>query len=112
MSRLRWARATFGSSWPPPRVPRRSDHYLETVASQMHTTRADAPIGEQPSLLPAVERAVLTGAPAEDLAQSLREGLRTGVEGRLEDDLGLRNPRGLGLDEIERPSSSGRGPRI
>jgi len=55
------------------------------------------------TLLPDVDRAVLTGEFGEDLAANFREAVRTGVEGWLEDDLAFTRSWGFGLDEIPVP---------
>ena len=54
-------------------------------------------------LLPDVDRAVLTDEFAEDLAASTREGLRSGVDGWLDDDLAFVRPWGFDLAEIRVP---------
>jgi pimeloyl-ACP methyl ester carboxylesterase len=56
------------------------------------------------SLLPDVDRAVLTGEFGEDIAASFREGLRTGVDGWLDDDLAFARPWGFSLAEIAVPT--------
>jgi pimeloyl-ACP methyl ester carboxylesterase len=56
------------------------------------------------TLLPEVDRAVLTGEFAEDEAASFREAVRTGVDGWLDDDLAFANPWGFGLEEISVPT--------
>ena len=55
------------------------------------------------TVLPEVDRAVLTGEFGEDSAASFREAVRTGVEGWLEDDLAFTSPWGFGLEEISVP---------
>jgi len=56
------------------------------------------------TLLPDVDRAVLTGEFSEDVAGSFREALRTGVDGWLDDDLAFVRPWGFGLDENSVPA--------
>jgi pimeloyl-ACP methyl ester carboxylesterase len=56
------------------------------------------------SLLPDVDRAVLTGEFGEDMAASFREALRTGVDGWLDDDLAFAKPWGFSLAEISAPT--------
>jgi pimeloyl-ACP methyl ester carboxylesterase len=60
-------------------------------------------VGSLESLLPEVDRAVLTGEFGEDLAASFREAMRAGAEGWLEDDLAFTWPWGFGLAEITVP---------
>jgi len=55
------------------------------------------------TVLPDVDRAVLTGEFGEDDAANFREALRTGVEGWLEDDIAITRPWGFGLEEIAVP---------
>jgi pimeloyl-ACP methyl ester carboxylesterase len=55
------------------------------------------------SLLPDVDRAVLTDEFGEDLAASFHEGLRIGVDGWLDDDLAFTRPWGFDLGEIVKP---------
>jgi pimeloyl-ACP methyl ester carboxylesterase len=55
------------------------------------------------SLLPDVDRAVLTGEFGEDMAAGMREALRNGIEGWLEDDLAFTTPWGFDLAEISIP---------
>jgi pimeloyl-ACP methyl ester carboxylesterase len=68
------------------------DVTVESVATSMKT------------LLPAVDRAVLTGEYGEDMVASFHEALRTGVEGWLEDDLAFSQPWGFDLAEISVPA--------
>jgi len=56
------------------------------------------------TLLPDVDRAVLTGEFGEDLAASFREAVRSGVEGWLEDDIAFTEPWGFGWAEISVPT--------
>ena len=56
------------------------------------------------TLLPDVDRAVLTGEFGEDLAAMFREAVRTGVEGWLEDDIAVTRSWGFGLEEISVPT--------
>jgi pimeloyl-ACP methyl ester carboxylesterase len=55
------------------------------------------------TLLPDVDRAVLTGEFGEDMAANFREAVRMGVEGWLEDDIAFTRPWGFGLEEISVP---------
>jgi pimeloyl-ACP methyl ester carboxylesterase len=55
------------------------------------------------TLLPKVDRAVLTGEFGEDMAANFREAVRMGVEGWLEDDIAFTRPWGFGLEEISVP---------
>jgi pimeloyl-ACP methyl ester carboxylesterase len=55
------------------------------------------------TLLPAVDRAVVTEEFGEDLAASIREGLRTSADGWLDDDLAFLQPWGFELSSIDTP---------
>jgi pimeloyl-ACP methyl ester carboxylesterase len=55
------------------------------------------------SLLPEVDRAVLTDEFGEDMASSFRQGLRNGIDGWLDDDLALTREWGFDLTEIGKP---------
>ena len=68
-----------------------------------HVTAADI-VASLETLLPDVDRAVLTGEFGEDLAASFREAVRTGVEGWIEDDIAFTRPWGFGLEEISVPT--------
>lgn len=56
------------------------------------------------TLLPDVDRAVLTAEFGEDLAANYAEGLRTGVDGWVDDDLAFVAPWGFSLAEIAVPT--------
>lgn len=56
------------------------------------------------SLLPAVDRAVLTDEFGEDFAASLHEALRVGTDGWLDDDRAFTRPWGFSLEEIRIPT--------
>ena len=56
------------------------------------------------SLLPDVDRAVLTDEFAEDMAAGFHEGLRLGVDGWLDDDRAFLQPWGFDLGEISVPT--------
>jgi pimeloyl-ACP methyl ester carboxylesterase len=55
------------------------------------------------SLLPPVDRAVLTDEFGEDLAASFGEALRVSVDGWLDDDLAFVRDWGFALEEVRRP---------
>jgi pimeloyl-ACP methyl ester carboxylesterase len=56
------------------------------------------------TLLPDVDRAVLTGEFGEDLAANFHEAMRTGVEGWFEDDMAFARSWGFELAEISVPT--------
>jgi pimeloyl-ACP methyl ester carboxylesterase len=68
---------------------------------------ADGPgiIESLSTLLPEVDRALLTDDFGEALATNMHEGLRTDVDGWLDDDLAFIRPWGFGLGSISVPTS-------
>jgi pimeloyl-ACP methyl ester carboxylesterase len=55
------------------------------------------------TLLPDVDRQVLTAEVGEDMASGFAEALRTGVDGWLDDDLAFARPWGFELDQLSVP---------
>ena len=78
--------------------------YLEGELPGMQ--KADGPglIAAMESLLPDVDRALLTEDFGEALAANIREGLRIGVDGWLDDDLAFTRPWGFDLGAITVPT--------
>ena len=77
--------------------------YLLHEREQLKDVTAAGIAASLETLLPDVDRAVLTGEFGEDLAASFHEAMRTGVEGWLEDDLAFTRPWGFALEEISVP---------
>jgi pimeloyl-ACP methyl ester carboxylesterase len=77
--------------------------FLASVSEELKDVTGDQIVSSMETLLPAVDRAALTGEFAEDMAASFREALRKGVSGWLDDDLAFTQPWGFGLDEISAP---------
>jgi pimeloyl-ACP methyl ester carboxylesterase len=77
--------------------------WLVHEAEQMRDVTAETLIDVMSSLLPEVDRAVLTGEYGEDTIASFTEGLRTGVDGWLDDDLAFTVPWGFEPDDIAVP---------
>jgi pimeloyl-ACP methyl ester carboxylesterase len=77
--------------------------YLQVVREHLKKAGAAAIIASLDTILPGVDRAVLTGEFGEDMAGAFAEALRTGVEGWLEDDLAFTRPWGFELAEITAP---------
>ncbi len=65
----------------------------------------DAPgiVASLDSLLPEVDKAVLTEEFGEDMAASFAEALRHGVDGWVDDDLAFTEPWGFDFDELAGP---------
>lgn len=79
-------------------------HLLTARESLKDATAQDLIAGLE-TLLPDVDRAVLTGEFGEDMMASFTEALRPGVEGWLEDDLAFAQPWGFDLAEISVPTA-------
>ena len=78
--------------------------FLEAEAEELRNATPPELVHSLATLLPAVDRAVLTDEYGEDLASNFHEGLRTSVEGWLDDDLAFVRPWGFDLDEIRVPA--------
>jgi pimeloyl-ACP methyl ester carboxylesterase len=79
--------------------------YLSVVGEIMKTVTV-ADIGASiESVLPQVDRELLTDEFGEDMAASFREALRSSIDGWLDDDLAFVKPWGFDLEEIAVPTS-------
>jgi pimeloyl-ACP methyl ester carboxylesterase len=78
--------------------------YLLGVREHLKQTDAEGIVASLGTILPGVDRALLTGELGADMAGSFAEALRTGVEGWLEDDLAFAQPWGFDLAEITAPT--------
>ncbi len=78
--------------------------YLEEERVHLRQATPDDIVVAISSLLPPVDRAVLTEEFGEDLASNIHEGLRVGVDGWLDDDLAFVKPWGFALAEITAPT--------
>jgi pimeloyl-ACP methyl ester carboxylesterase len=78
--------------------------YLQRAAVELRDADAAAIVRELNTLLPKVDVAVVTEEFGEDLAANIAEGLRTGVDGWLDDDLAFTAPWGFDLDETAVPT--------
>ncbi|MBY5162081.1 alpha/beta fold hydrolase [Salsipaludibacter albus] len=77
--------------------------YLEAAVADMGDVTVDDVLRSLSTVLPPVDRAVITAELAEDMVASRREAIRTGVDGWLDDDLAFVTDWGFELDEIEVP---------
>lgn len=77
--------------------------YLVAEWEQLRGVTVEEFIEAWSSLLPEVDRAVLTDEFGEDVIADLGEALRTGVDGWLDDLLAFVKPWGFDLDEITTP---------
>lgn len=78
--------------------------YLEGQRSHLADATVKDIVSSLATILPDVDRDVLTNEFGQDMVASFHEALRTGVEGWLDDDLAFVTPWGFGLDEIEIPT--------
>jgi pimeloyl-ACP methyl ester carboxylesterase len=76
---------------------------LEEAAVGLRQTDAAGLVGEMGTLLPDVDRAVLTDEVGEDMVAGFAVGLRTGVDGWLDDDLAFTRPWGFELSQLSVP---------
>jgi pimeloyl-ACP methyl ester carboxylesterase len=78
--------------------------YLDAQREQLKDATVADIISSLGTLLPDVDRVVLTDEFGEDMADGFHEALRTGVNGWLDDDLAFTKPWGFGIDEISIPT--------
>jgi pimeloyl-ACP methyl ester carboxylesterase len=79
--------------------------YLLGVREHLKQTDAAGIAESLRTVLPGVDRALVTGELGKDMADSFAEALRPGVEGWLEDDLAFTRPWGFELAEITVPTA-------
>jgi pimeloyl-ACP methyl ester carboxylesterase len=79
--------------------------YLEAQRPELETADAAGIIEAMNSLLPDVDKAVLTDEFGEEMAAGMHEALRVSVDGWLDDDLAFVKPWGFELSEITKPVS-------
>lgn len=77
--------------------------YLEAQRPELLHATPEEVVASMASLLPEVDRAVLTHEFGEDTAASFAEALRVSVAGWLDDDLAFVRPWGFSLDEVTVP---------
>jgi len=78
--------------------------FLDELGPLLRNIRAADIFASMQSLLPEADQAALTGEFAEDMAAGIREAVRSGVDGWLDDDLALVKPWGFGLTEVSVPT--------
>ena len=79
--------------------------FLGQFAEGMSQGTVEGLMASMDSLLPAVDRAVMSDEIGDSLVRSTHEALRTGVDGWLDDDLAFVAPWGFDFDEIDVPVS-------
>jgi pimeloyl-ACP methyl ester carboxylesterase len=77
--------------------------YLDVQREYLREATAAHILVALSTLLPEVDRAVMTDEFAEDMERSFHEALVSGVDGWLDDDLAFVHPWGFDLDEISCP---------
>jgi pimeloyl-ACP methyl ester carboxylesterase len=77
--------------------------YLQGAGEHLKQIKPDEITASLETLLPDVDREMLTGEFAEDIAAGFREAVRVSVAGWLDDDLAFTRPWGFSLDEISVP---------
>jgi pimeloyl-ACP methyl ester carboxylesterase len=78
--------------------------WLDREAVELREVEPPGIISALTTLLPDVDRAVITDEFGEDLAASFHEGLRLGVDGWLDDDLAFTRDWGFELDQLAVPA--------
>jgi pimeloyl-ACP methyl ester carboxylesterase len=77
--------------------------YLDVQREYLREATASHILVALATLLPDVDRAVMTDEFAEDMVASFHEALVSGVDGWLDDDLAFVRPWGFELDEVSCP---------
>ena len=78
--------------------------HLEAEREQLLDVTVDQLMQALSSMLPDVDRLVLTNEFGEDVIAGLQEALRNGVDGWVDDDLAFVSPWGFELEEIATPT--------
>lgn len=78
-------------------------NYLELQREDLQHATAQGIVSSLATILPDVDRAVITDEFGEDLAANFHEALSSGIDGWLDDDLAFLQPWGFALDEISIP---------
>lgn len=84
--------------------PAALSEYLQVQREQLVAIAPEDIVASLASLLPEVDRKVLTDEFGEDMASSFHEALSNGVDGWLDDDLAFVNPWGFEMEEIAVPA--------
>ena len=78
--------------------------YLVEAGEHLKDVDAAGIVSSFETLLPEVDRAVLTDEFGEDMAAGFHEAVRTGVDGWFDDDMAFVKPWGFELEEISIPT--------
>lgn len=79
--------------------------YLAPAAAELAGVTPAGVVASLESLLPPVDRAVLTDEFGQDMADAINEAVRTGVDGWVDDDLAFLEPWGFDLAEVGVPTT-------
>jgi pimeloyl-ACP methyl ester carboxylesterase len=79
--------------------------FLAPLRPELKNVTPEGIIESLRSLLPDIDRAVLTDEFGDDMAAGIREGLRVGTDGWFDDDMAFVRSWGFGLDEVRVPTS-------
>jgi pimeloyl-ACP methyl ester carboxylesterase len=77
--------------------------YLEPVAASLSSVTGERIVDMMGTLLPAEDRAALTGEYGQNTAEVFRWAVHTGIDGWLDDDLAFVRPWGIRLSDIANP---------
>jgi pimeloyl-ACP methyl ester carboxylesterase len=77
---------------------------LSQLREELKNATPDAIKSELSTLLPDVDRALLTEEAGEDMADSFREALKNGIDGWADDDLAFTMPWGFDLAKLTVPT--------
>ncbi len=78
--------------------------YLDRQRQQLQHIEAADIVSAMSSLLPAADRAAITGDFGEDLAATFHEALRLGVDGWIDDDMAFTKSWGFEVSEVTTPT--------
>ncbi len=78
--------------------------YLEAEAPGLRDVQGDGVAAAMETLIPPVDRAALAGEYGVELAANLRESVRTGIDGWLDDDRALLDGWGFAVEEVTTPT--------
>lgn len=78
--------------------------YLDVDVEGLRNVQPASIAAAMETLLPPVDRAALHGDHGQDLAANLREAVRTGVDGWLDDDLEVIDDWGFAVEEVRVPT--------
>jgi pimeloyl-ACP methyl ester carboxylesterase len=78
--------------------------FVEPIGEEMKVATTEEVVAALDSLLPEVDRAVLTGEFGEDMRDGIHEAVRVSVDGWVDDDLAFVKHWGFELEEISVPT--------